>query len=90
MKNTIKTIQYQVTVRDGHSIPDSNYSQYYKRLAAFDAGKLRGHIYGLPQAIAHAAELRNHVHDEKKPYEKTTFEIVQTITRKGVVKTLSA
>lgn len=87
-----RTTRYFVRVKQapgaGYSFCESDYSKFFKRLSAKDAGKLRGLVYGPEQCREHIAELRRFVYDGKKIHKDQTFEIVRRVTTETVIKTV--
>ena len=81
---------YEISDNPGSTYCQTGYSQYYKRLALRDAGKLRGEVYGLKQAIEHVAELRQSIYEGKKIRLHNTFQVRKVTVKTQVVKTLLA
>lgn len=75
---------------DYSSFCESGWSGCSARLVARDKLKTAKaikafQVYGPEQAAAHIAELRRHVYDRRRPYARSTFEIVKSVTVEKVI-----
>lgn len=88
-----KFTRYELRIQGQHAtFSAEGYSQYYNRLALFDAGKLgkdQQVVYGLAEAKYHAAELRHFIYYGKKIHKNAVFVIYKIVTMQSVAATLS-